>query len=281
MFTPIAASIAFALVEPARRGRALSLVFLGISLSYVIGLPLGSWLGVRLGWQWPIGLITALSALCFAALAALLPRQIAAPGASFAGLTRLLLLPAVAWTLALTLLYFTAIFLVFSYIGPVLQTLYPMSGERLAFTLLLFGLAGTAGTLIGGWAGDRFGTRRTLIAQLAVLGSMMALVPLTHGHYAALVAVFVVWGIAGFGMTAPQQSRLAATTPAQAPILLSLNTSMLYFGTATDAALGGALSASVGFDRLAWVSVLFTCAGLVTLWRGGNGSATAKAATPG
>ena len=57
----------------------------------------------------------------------------------------------------------------------------------------------------------------------------MALVPLTQGHY-GLIVLFLVWGVAGFGMMAPQQSRLAALSPAQAPILLSINTSMLYFG---------------------------------------------------
>ncbi len=65
---------------------------------------------------------------------------------------------------------------------------------------------------------------------------MMALVPLTRGHYGWMLLVFIVWGIAGFGMMTPQQSRLASLAPAQAPILLSLNTSMLYIGTAIGAA---------------------------------------------
>src|SRR5206468_2553624 len=59
IFTPISAGIAVAMVEPAQRGRALALVFLGISLSYVIGVPLGAWLGFRFGWQWPIALVAA------------------------------------------------------------------------------------------------------------------------------------------------------------------------------------------------------------------------------
>ena len=157
MFTPVAAGIAVALVEPARRGRALALVFVGISLSYVIGLPLGAWLGFRHGWHWPVGLVAVLAGLSSVALAALLPRDIAAPGASFKGLAPLLARPAVLWTLSLTLLYFVAIFIVFSYIGPVLQALYPMSTERLSVTLMLFGLSGAVGTVIGGWANDRFG----------------------------------------------------------------------------------------------------------------------------
>ncbi|MCM5680214.1 MFS transporter [Schlegelella sp. S2-27] len=265
MFTPIAAGIAVASVEPARRGRALSVVFLGISLSYVIGIPLGAWLGFRYGWHAPLWVVTALSFVMLAIASRWVPADIDAPGASFQGLGRLLARGVVAWPLALTLLYFTAIFCVFSYIGPVLQALLPMSSERLSFTLMLFGLSGVAGTLIGGWANDHFGPRRSLLVQLTTLGTMMALVPLTEGSYAAVVTVFVVWGIAGFGMMTPQQSRLAAASPAQAPLLLSLNTSMLYFGTAFGAALGGAASTSIGFERLAWIGVPLALLGLCTL----------------
>lgn len=265
MFTPIAAGIAIALVEAPRRGRALSLVFLGISLSYVVGLPLGAWLGLRFGWQAPVLVVAAMSALsCLALLR--LPADIAAPGASFQGLGRLLARAPVLWTLALTWLYFVAIFLVFSYIGPVLQALYPMSTTLLSLTLMLFGLSGVIGTLVGGWANDRFGPRRTLALQLAVLGAMMALAPFTQGHFPAMLLVFLVWGVAGFGMMTPQQSRLAGLAPAQAPVLLSLNTSMLYFGTAAGAAIGGAAASRVGFVQLAWVGLPFVLAGLASLW---------------
>ena len=265
MTTPISGGIAVALVPPAQRGRALSLVFLGVSLSYVVGTPLGAWLGFRFGWQWPVALCAAAGLLAALALAVWVPKNVTAPGASFAGLPGLIAQPAVASTLGLTFLYFIAIFMVFAYIGPVLQALAPMSAEWLSFTLMLFGMAGVAGTLFGGWATDRFGARRTLPAQLSVLAAMMALVPLTQGHFAAMVAVFVVWGLAGFGMMAPQQSRLAALSPAQTPILLSLNASMLYLGTAAGAAIGGAVVGSVGFEKLAWVGVPFALAGLALL----------------
>jgi DHA1 family inner membrane transport protein len=266
VFTPVAAGIAVAAVEPVRRGRALSLVFLGMSLSYVIGVPLGAWLALRFGWAWPFALVAAMSLLGAITLALVLPKDMAAPGASFAGLPALLRQNAVWWTLSLTLLYFMAIFTVFSYIGPVLQALYPMSHERMSATLMMFGLSGVAGTLIGGWANDRFGTQRTLTLQLVVLGSMMVLVPLTRGHYALLVSVFVVWGIAGFGMMTPQQSRLAALAPAQAPLLFSLNASMLYLGTAFGAAVGGVFSARLGMAHLPWIGAPLAALGLFTLW---------------
>lgn len=83
VFTPIAAGIAVAVVEPAQRGKALALTFLGISLSYVIGVPLGSWLGLAFGWHTPIWLFSVLSLLALGGAARWVPKDIAAPGASF------------------------------------------------------------------------------------------------------------------------------------------------------------------------------------------------------
>jgi DHA1 family inner membrane transport protein len=266
VFTPISAGIAVALVQPAQRGKALAFVFLGISLSYVVGMPLGAWLGLAYGWHAPIWVVAALSGAALVAVAVRVPAVAAAPGASFGGIGALLARRDVLAALALTLLYFIAIFAVFSYIGPVLQALVPMSSARLSVTLALFGLSGVAGTLIGGAANDRFGSRRTLLVQLSVLGTTMVALPLAAGSWGLLIAVLLVWGTAGFGMMAPQQSRLAALAPAQAPLLLSLNTSMLYLGTATGAIVGGALASSLGFERLAWAGVPFVAAGLALLW---------------
>jgi MFS transporter, DHA1 family, inner membrane transport protein len=275
-FTPVAAGIAVAIVEPHKRGQALALTFLGMSLSYVIGVPLGAWLGLAFGWHVPIWVVVGACAVALAAVAYGVPRDIRAPGASFAGLGALLARREVLGVLLLTLLYFVAIFVVFSYIGPVLQALVPMSREQQSLTLALFGLSGVAGTLIGGAANDRFGALRTLRVQLVVLGATMLLLPLTAGSWPALVATLLVWGCAGFGMMVPQQSRLAALAPAAAPLLLSLNTSMLYLGTAAGAVVGGSIAAHLGFAHLGWAGAPFVAAGLVIAW----GSHTLPTAAP-
>jgi DHA1 family inner membrane transport protein len=265
VFTPLAAGITIALVEPARRGKALALVFLGFSLSYVVGVPIGAWLGLAFNWHTPIWLFTALSLLALGAAALWVPGDIRAPGARFEGLLALLARRDVLSVLLLTLLSFVAIFAVFSYIGPVLQALTPMSRDMQSLTLALFGASGVAGTLIGGAANDRFGPRRTLRIQLTVLGSMMVLLPLTQGNWPLLMLTLIVWGTAGFGMMVPQQSRLATLAPAQAPMLLSLNASMLYLGTALGAIVGGALADRLGFAQLAWAGVPFVACGLAIL----------------
>lgn len=263
VFTPVAAGLAVAAVPLARRGQALSLVFLGMSLSYVVGVPLGAWIAAHFDWHMPFWVVAGLSLLMGLLLAALVPKAAPAPVTSFAGLGVTLRRAEVRRTLLLTLLYFTAIFSVFSYIGPVLQALVPMSTERLSLTLVAFGLSGVAGTLLGGWANDRFGSLPTLRAHLATLAAMMALVPLCQGHYGLLLLAFVVWGVAGFGLMPPQQSQLTALAPPQAPLLLSLNASMLYLGTALGAVVGGAATGLAGPARLAWAGLPFA---LVALW---------------
>lgn len=265
MFTPVAAGIAVALVPPQQRGKALSLTFVGMSLSYVIGVPLGSWLGLATHWQAPVWLFAALAAVALALVARFAPTDIRAPGATFQGVGRLLARRDVLGVLLTTLSYFVAIFVVFSFIGPVLQALVPMDRSTQALTLALFGVAGVAGTLTGGLANDRFGPRRTLVVQLTVLGSTMALLPLTQGSWPALVATLMAWGVAGFGMMVPQQSRLAAMAPAQAPLLLSLNTSMLYLATAAGAIVGGAAAARLGVVHLGWAAVPFVALALAIL----------------
>lgn len=265
LFTPLAAGMAVALSEPAQRGKALSLTFLGMSLSYVVGVPLGAWVGLQWGWRWPLAVVFVLVVAMAVLLRHRMPADLQAPGARFAGLGGLLMQGRVLRPLLLTLLYFMAIFSVFSYIGPVLRALVPLDASGLSWTLVVFGLAGVAGTLSGGWANDRFGALPTLRVQLGGLLLMMLLVPLTQGHYAAMLLVFVLWGICGFGMMAPQQSRLADASPAHTPLLLSLNTSMLYFGTALGAAVGGAGAPWLGFARLPWLGAAFAAVALLVL----------------
>lgn len=265
MFTAAVSALAVTLVAPALRGRALSTTFLGMGISYAVALPIGAWLGFEYGWRVPVWLCVAASLAALLAASVLLPTGAVTGGSSFSGFKTAVKQSAVWRVWLRTLLFFIAIFSVFTYVGPVLLALNAMGTTQLAVVLAIFGLAGVVGTLVGGWANDRFGSLQTIRVQLSVLVSMMCLLPLTQGHVLATVAILVAWGIAGFGLTAPQQSRLVSLSPAQAPLLLSLNSSMLYLGTALGAVVSGASINAVGFVHLAWVGAPFGLAALLTL----------------
>jgi MFS transporter, DHA1 family, inner membrane transport protein len=146
----------------------------------------------------------------------------------------------------------------------------PMSPGQLSAALMTFGAAGVAGTLFGGWAADHLGPRRALLLMLPLMATTMLLMPLSAGHYPLLLLALMCWAFAGFSLMPPQQSLLVAAAPAQAPLLLSVNASMLYLGTALGAAVGGLVlswpGAPVGFARLSWVAAPFILVALAVVW---------------
>jgi len=253
--TALMAGLTVGLVPPDRRARALSVVFLGISLSYVTGVPLAAWAGLGWGWRVPAAIATVLCGAATVLLWRRVPgeRQPGAPS-PLAG-AGALLRNARLWSVyALTFTYFVAIFTVFSYVGPMLVSLVEMGRTGLSASISAFGVAGVAGTLLGGRAADRLGPRRTILGGLALLAASLALLPLTRGHAWTLLPLVMVWGAAGFSLMAPQQLRIARIAGLQTPLALSLNSSVLYLGTAAGAALGGVAIAHLDAGTLPWVA---------------------------
>ena len=261
--TAMMAGLAVAIAPIERRAQALSIVFVGMSLSYVTGIPLATWVGLGWGWRLPVWAAVVLTLLAAGALWKALPaaRQ-GVTGPSLRGAAALLRQRAVLAVFSLTLVYFIAIFSVFSYMGPVLKSLKPLEPGALSAVISVFGVAGVVGTLSGGRAADRLGARRSLTLSLSGLSLCLLLLPLTAGHLWAMVAVLMVWGVCGFSMMAPQQVRLAQLAGPDTPLALSLNNSMLYLGIALGAAVGGAALTHLEARYLPWVGAPFAVVAL-------------------
>ena len=264
--TAMMAGLAVAIAPIERRAQALSIVFVGMSLSYVTGIPLATWVGLGWGWRLPVWAAVVLTLLAAGALWKALPaaRQ-GVTGPSLRGAAALLRQRAVLAVFSLTLVYFIAIFSVFSYMGPVLKSLKPLEPGALSAVISVFGVAGVVGTLSGGRAADRLGARRSLTLSLSGLSLCLLLLPLTAGHLWAMVAVLMVWGVCGFSMMAPQQVRLAQLAGPDTPLALSLNNSMLYLGIALGAAVGGAALTHLEPRYLPWVGAPFAMVALCWL----------------
>ena len=264
--TAMMAGLAVAIAPIERRAQALSIVFVGMSLSYVTGIPLATWVGLGWGWRLPVWAAVVLTLLAAGALWKALPaaRQ-GVTGPSLRGAAALLRQRAVLAVFSLTLVYFIAIFSVFSYMGPVLKSLKPLEPGALSAVISVFGVAGVVGTLSGGRAADRLGARRSLTLSLSGLSLCLLLLPLTAGHLWAMVAVLMVWGVCGFSMMAPQQVRLAQLAGPDTPLALSLNNSMLYLGIALGAAVGGAALSHLEPRYLPWVGAPFAMVALCWL----------------
>jgi predicted MFS family arabinose efflux permease len=240
-FTPQASGVAAALVPEGRRGSALSIVIGGLTLSTALGVPIGTLVGSRLGWRATLWLVAALGLLSLLGVAARLPAL--PPGGAHTLRDRLspLRSPAVLATLTVTLLAVCSEHLIYTYIGPVLQSSSGGGGGALSVLLLVFGVGAMVGNAIAGPATDRFSDRAVLWLSVGGMTLDLALIPWTFNHPVLAGVSMFVWGMTGWMYLVPQQHRLLSLASRQGAFTVSLNSSALYLGIALGGAIGGVL----------------------------------------
>jgi predicted MFS family arabinose efflux permease len=268
-FMPAAGGYAAGFGGPERQGRALSMVVGGLTVAIIAGVPLGVLLGDALGWRATFLGVAAIAAFSLLGILAGLPRQ--APGVTASLGERMALARSadVLSILAVTVLTVAGTFTVYTYLGVFMQAVTGLGPRGLAVVLLVFGVASAAGTRIAGSAADHWGARRTVIWGCGLV--LLAYVALALGAafeqaaMAVLLPAIVLWGFASWGVTTAQQARLVALAPDLAPVSLSLNSSAIYLGSATGAAVGALVIADGAVRMLGGVAACFSLAALSTV----------------
>ena len=264
-FFGLGATVAAALVEPQRRSAAIALMFSGLTLANVLGVPAGAWIGEHAGWRATFWAVTALGVLALAAVLALVPRSLALASGSHADAGwRILRRPQLWAALALTALGFGGIFTTLTYLSPLLQAA-GFGSAQVNGLLLLFGVGLTLGNLLGGWAADRW-PGRSMAVILIALAAVEAALHAGLASRAAVVACVALWGMAAFATAPGLQSRVLQVA-ADAPALAStLNIAAFNLGNAAAAALGArALQAGLPLSGLPLLSAALAAAALALL----------------
>lgn len=270
LYSPMAMATAVQLSPPAERGRALSLVLGGMTVSLIVGVPLGSLLGSIGSWRWTFILVAALAALSGLGVRLLLPRVPAFPATSLPDRLRLLRRAAVVGNLSATFIWITGAFTVYTFIAPLLTAASGWTGPAVSGLLLAYGIAAFAGNALGGRAADRWGARRSILTALSSLVVSLTCLAYAaqHGPPAgtpiAIIAV-IAWAVAGWSLTPAQAHRLIALVPAAGPEVLSLNTSAVCLGVAAGAALGGRVLSQLGAAPLGLVGAVLEFFALIVV----------------
>jgi predicted MFS family arabinose efflux permease len=251
VYTPTAAVVAAGLVSPQRRGRALALVTAGITLSLLTGVPLAAQASDRVGWRPTFAAVAVLLGLFAAVSRVTLPR-VAPPAAAGPLGARLASVrqPGVFRVLATTVLGVLAGYLGYIYSAPVASSVGAASSASLAWILSGFGVGATAGALGLGLAVDRYGQELVLRAGLLMQAlSLLLLAGLgLTGVQAGIVPITLAFALLGAGSLnygTPQQHRLLELAPDSGTAVVSLNSSAIYIGIGSAAALG-ALTLQLG-----------------------------------
>ncbi|MFF3686899.1 MFS transporter [Streptomyces sp. NPDC002187] len=265
VFLGAAAAVATGLVPAERRGHAVALVFGGIAVSTVLGVPLGTLLGQTLGWR---ATFVGVVILCVVALAATLLCVPDAGGSGSGGVVsqaRQAFAPRVLAMLGAGVLLMGAQFTAFTYLAPFLEDVTGIAGGEVSVFLLVFGVTSAIGTFAGGRFADR-NASGTLLAGNAVL--VVALGGLhVFGSNAVLVAVaLAAWGLVGMGVTPSLQLRVMTLAGEGGDLAATLGASAVNAGIAAGAAVGGWAAAAHGLDHVPLAALAVCLVALPVTW---------------
>ncbi|MFM9449379.1 MFS transporter [Streptomyces acidiscabies] len=246
-FFGVGAVVATTLVAPERKARSVSLMFLGLTIANVAGVPVATLVGQHLGWRATFLGVSLIGLVAIASLAALIPydREAPVPSAGLRGeLTALKSLP--VWlALGTTVAGFGALFSAYSYVTPMLTDSAGFAESSVTLLLALFGVGATAGNLVGGRLADH-SLRRTLFGGMASLAGVLALFPvMMSAQWSAALAVTLL-GVAAFVTGSPLQMMVMEKAAAGPSLASSANQAAFNLANAGGAWIGG-LALAAGF----------------------------------
>lgn len=267
-FFGIASVLAANLVEKNERAQAIALMFSGLTLANILGVPAGTALGLAFGWRAAFWSLVPIGAAAIALLVWLIPSQQPEPSHLRDELRRVLTLP-VQLVLMLSTLSSIAMFCVLTYIAPILEFVTGLSPHAVTWVLVLFGIGITIGNLLGGWLADRR-QMAVILGGITLLVLVFLAMPAAAPHRLAAISTVFAWGLIHFAAAAPFQARIVEKSE-NANLASSLNQSAFNFGNALGASIGGlALTHGLGYRELPYVSAAVACCALAAgfiAWR--------------
>jgi DHA1 family inner membrane transport protein len=263
-FFGVGSVVATTLVAPDKKASAIAIMFTGLTVANILGVPFGTWLGQGLGWRATFFAVTHVGVAAFAIIALFVPQDKEKPAPSnlkqdLAVLAR----PQVLLGLLTTVLSWIGVFGVFTYIAPILTRLSGFSDAAVSPILLVFGGGLVVGNLVGGRLADRW-LLPTVLGSLAALAVVLFLMTFAIHSQIAVVVFVALLGAVGFATVPPLQMWvLHKADGAGQSLASSFNIAAFNLGNAIGAWVGGMVIASgPGLGALPWVAALAPLAAL-------------------
>ena len=257
-FFGVGSVVATTLVAPNRKASAIAVMFTGLTVANILGVPFGTWLGQGYGWRSTFWAVTLIGLAAFVIIAVFVPKDKAAPEVSnlrddLAVLAR----PQVLMGLLTTVLSWVGVFAVFTYIAPILIRISGFSEAAVSPILLVFGGGLVAGNLLGGRLADRR-LVPALFGSLLTLAAVLFLMTFAARHQVTAVLFVALLGAAAFATVPPLQIWvMEKAAGAGQSLASSFNIAAFNLGNAIGAWLGGfVIDHGPGLGAVPWVAAL-------------------------
>lgn len=270
VFFSVGSTIATSLVPKEKAASAIAIMFGGLTVALVTGVPLGTFIGQHVGWRETFLAVSLLGVIALIGSQLLIPANI--PGRAAASLRdqlRVLTHPRLLLIYAITALGYGGVFTAFTFLAPMMQELAGFSPSAVSWILLGYGVSVAVGNIWGGRLADKHGAVPALKFIFAALFLLLMVFQFTATlHYAALATILVM-GIFAFGNVPGLQvyvvQKAELFTPNAVDVASGLNIAAFNIGIALGSVIGGLTVEHVGLAQTPWIGALIVLGAFLLL----------------
>jgi DHA1 family inner membrane transport protein len=261
VFFSIGSTIATSLVPKEKAASAIAIMFTGLTVALVTGVPLGTFIGQHFGWRETFLAVSALGLIAFIGSLLFVPKNIQhSKPASLLQQMQVLAQPRLLLVYAMTAVGYGGSFIAFTYLAPILERISGFSASSVGLVMLVYGVSVAVGNIWGGKLADRRGPVSAL--KIIFLGLAVVLLALTFtapNKWLVLLTV-LLWGAVAFGNVAGLQVYVVQQaehfTPRAVDVASGLNIAAFNLGIAGGAWGGGHIVDSLGLVHTGWIGAL-------------------------
>ncbi|MDT3958293.1 MFS transporter [Staphylococcus kloosii] len=263
-FFGIGSILAASMVKPAYRASAMALMFMGLSLSNILGVPFGTLIGQHFGWQMTFVIIAIIGVCAFIGIIFFVPKTKPNKDASVLNELKILKEKRLWLTLAVTLFGFSSVFAYFTYISSVLIDVSHVAENLISYILIIFGVGVTLGNIVGGKLADLNLNKALKIIFVTFILYFILLYFIQMNGFLMVAGVFF-FGLIGFSMSPSLQFKSTLISQDAPTLASTLNQSAFNLGNALGAFLGGVVVTQLPVASLSLIAPILTLIGLIFL----------------
>ena len=255
IFTPQAAATVGLIVPPEKRAATISFIFIGWSAAAAGGIPLANYMATIMGWREIYILTAALCVIGAAAVWLTLPSGLHVQRQGLEAWIKAFASPVLLLIYCVTALSMAGQFTMLTYIAPIMRDGFGVQQIYISIVLAIVGISGILGNSLATRFVQRVGTDNVIAMGLIALAIGFFGFGIFFGHYWPAMVAAAFWGLGSFSSNSLQQSRLATLAPSIASVAIALNTSFVYVGQSSGAAVGGALLRMQSMPLMPWMAM--------------------------
>lgn len=268
VFFAIGSTIATSLVSKDKEASAIAIMFTGLTVALVTGVPLGTLIGQNFGWRATFLVVSLLGLIAFIGSALLVPKNLkqSAP-AKLREQLQVLMEPRLLLVYLITALGYGGTFTAFTYLAPILEQVSGFSANAIALILLVYGASVAVGNIWGGKLADSQGPIKALSIIFSALALVLLIFTFTASNPVLAVLTILVWGAFAFGNVPGLQVYVVQLakkyTPNAVDVASGLNIAAFNIGIALGSVIGGLVVEDMSLMDTPWIGALIVALAII------------------